>query len=228
MNTRKLATLSLALLVPASGLCAQDRASRRVKSGMPAPEFELKDLEGKKVTLRALRGLSAKADEDGAKPPEGKVVVLDFWSIRCPISVGWEARLKEICARYSARGVVFVAINSNRAGEDQGTHERDEDIKAYCKKHAIPYRVLIDEKARVADVYGAARTPDIFVVGQKGTIRYTGLIDTDHRISDPEKRRDYLAEALDAVLAGEEPEVRDIAPKGCSIKRPRAERRGKG
>jgi hypothetical protein len=68
----------------------------------------------------------------------------------------------------------------------------------------------------VARAYGAKTTPDVFVLDASGTLRYRGAPDSDH--DDPAQRAAWLREALDAVLAGEEPARAETTPVGCSIK----------
>ena len=78
----------------------------------------------------------------------------------------------------------------------------------------MPY--LRDESQDVARAYGAQTTPDIFVIDGEGRLRYRGAPDQDH--NDPSLNAAWLREALDALLAGEEPARAETPPKGCSVK----------
>jgi hypothetical protein len=78
----------------------------------------------------------------------------------------------------------------------------------------LPY--LHDGSQEVARAYGAKTTPHVFVVDAAGTVRYAGAPDADYR--DPSLNAAWLREALDAVLAGEEPSRSETAPVGCSVK----------
>jgi hypothetical protein len=73
-----------------------------------------------------------------------------------------------------------------------------------------------DESQEVARAYGAQTTPDIFVLDGEGTLRYRGAPDADHR--DESQNAVWLREALDAVLAGEQPARAETEPVGCSVK----------
>src|SRR4051812_1931151 len=42
----------------------------------------------------------------------GKVVVLDFWSVNCPVSKGYESKLKAIAEEYGKKNVVFLAVDA--------------------------------------------------------------------------------------------------------------------
>jgi hypothetical protein len=78
----------------------------------------------------------------------------------------------------------------------------------------MPY--LRDESQEVARAYGARTTPDVFLVDSSGTLRYRGAPDADH--DDPSLDASWLREALDAVLAGDEPARPETEPVGCSVK----------
>ena len=68
----------------------------------------------------------------------------------------------------------------------------------------------------VARAYGAKTTPDVFVVDAEGRLRYRGAPDSDY--DDPGQQAQWLREALDAVLTGEQPARAETKPVGCSIK----------
>ncbi len=161
------------------------------------------DLEGKARTLKEFAG---------------KTIVLDFWSIQCPVSQGYEARLTQVANDYASKGVVFLAVDAN-AGEiaDDGIAK----IKDYVKEKKVPYTVLLDKKNVVADRFEAQTTPHVFVIDDKGKLRYAGGVDDDESFkkTDPKTVKSYVREALDAVLAGKEPPQTTTKPHGCGIKR---------
>src|SRR6185503_7911519 len=95
----------------------------------------LTDITGKKHTL---------------KDYLGKTVLIDFWSIECPVSKGYEARLKKVFADYEKKGVVFLAVDAN-AGEVVSAADSHTPIKDYVKKESIPYPILLDVGNVVAD-----------------------------------------------------------------------------
>ena len=78
----------------------------------------------------------------------------------------------------------------------------------------MPY--LHDATQEVAREYGAKVTPDVFVLDAEARLRYRGAPDGDY--DDPAQRAAWLREALDAVLAGRDPDTGETAPVGCSIK----------
>ena len=78
-----------------------------------------------------------------------------------------------------------------------------------------PAPYLRDETQEVARAYGAVKTPDVFVVDE-GRVRYRGAPDADYE--DPSHDAAWLRGALDAVLAGRDPEPAETDPVGCSVK----------
>jgi hypothetical protein len=79
-----------------------------------------------------------------------------------------------------------------------------------------PQPYLHDESQEVARAWGAERTPHAFVLDGDLTVRYEGAPDADYE--DESENASWLREALDAVLAGEEPARRRTDAVGCTIK----------
>jgi len=182
---------------------ADDAKKPYVVGSMIDPATAFVDLEGKARTLKEFAG---------------KTVVLDFWSIECPVSKGYEARLTQLANDYAGKGVVFLAVDAN-SGEiaDEGYAK----IKDYVKTAKVPYTILIDKKNAVADRFDAQTTPHVFVIDDKGKLRYAGGVDDDESFkkTDPKTVKSFVREALDAVLAGKDPAQTTTKPHGCSIKR---------
>ncbi len=159
-----------------------------VVGNMVDPSLSFVDLEGKTRTLKEFAG---------------KTILLDFWSIECPVSKGYEARLTQLANDYSSKGVVFLAVNANSGEIADDTYAK---IKDYVKKEKVPYTILIDKKNVVADRFDAQTTPHIFVIDDKGKLRYAGGVDDDETFKkDAKAVKSFVRDALDAVLVGKEP-----------------------
>ena len=88
----------------------------------------------------------------------------------------------------------------------------------HAKKHGFTFPVLKDDGNRVADLYGAQKTPEVFVVDPKGNLLYHGRI--DERQDDPKSvKSPDLRNALEAILAGKPVPAAETKAFGCSIKR---------
>jgi peroxiredoxin len=143
--------------------------------------------------------------------PDG-ITVVTFTCNHCPYALAWHDRLTQVAKDYD---VTFLAINPN----DAERYPRDsfEAMKERVEADGgWPYPYLHDESQEVARAYGAQTTPDVFVLDAQHILRYRGAPDEDHR--DESQRAAWLREALDAVLAGEQPQRPETEPVGCSIK----------
>jgi thiol-disulfide isomerase/thioredoxin len=217
MNYTHMLTLPAVLLL--AGLCtAQDP-----KGDKPAPKPDDAAKQAQKAEVKGYAPGStvdatlALKDLDGKERKlsefQGKVTVVDFWSTTCPISMGWETRLTALAEEYAKKGVQFVAINSNST--EHGS--KLETVKKYVERTKVPYTILVDEKNAVADKFWATHTPHVFLLDAKGVVKYVGAIDDDSKGANVKKQ--HLRDALDAVLAGKEPETTKTQQVGCTIKR---------
>src|SRR5579871_1072169 len=148
----------------------------------------------------------------GAPGQKGLVVV--FIGTQCPINNGYMPCLIEIYQEYKDKGIGLVAINSNQ-------QDSADDVAAHAKAHVLPFPVLKDEKNRVADQFGAKRTPEAFLLDVKGKILYRGRIDDQFGIGfkRPAPTHRDLNEAIDAFLAGKPVAVPSTEVIGCLISR---------
>jgi peroxiredoxin len=143
--------------------------------------------------------------------PDG-VTVVTFTCNHCPYALAWHDRLTQVAKDYD---VTFLAVNPN----DAERYPRDSFDAMKQRVEADggwPYPYLRDESQEVARAYDAKTTPDVFVLDAQGVLRYRGAPDADHR--DEGQRAVWLREALDAVLAGQEPARPETEPVGCSVK----------
>jgi peroxiredoxin len=143
--------------------------------------------------------------------PDG-VTVVAFTCNHCPYALAWHDRLTQVARDYD---VTFLAVNPN----DAERYPRDsfDAMKARVESDGgWPHPYLRDESQEVARAYGAQTTPDLFVLDGEGRLRYRGAPDADHR--DESQGAAWLRDALDAVLAGEEPARPETEPVGCSVK----------
>jgi peroxiredoxin len=169
------------------------------KVGDPAPPLDLPDTEGRLQSLAA---------QDAA----ATVVV---WTCNhCPYALGWHDRLVEVARDYAPREVRFLAVNSNDA--ERYPADSLDSMRERVQAEDWPFPYLHDESQDAASAWAAQVTPHVYVVDRSGVIRYEGAPDADHM--DPGHNASWLREALDAVLAGEQPARAATEPVGCSIK----------
>jgi peroxiredoxin len=168
--------------------------------GEPAPAFTLADSTGRSHSL---------ADYSG------KIIVLQWINPDCPVcrrvsSTGlvtaMRKRLDEITP-----GVVYLAINS--------THYMEPSVgETYLKTNKIDAPVLIDRDGKVGHLYGAKRTPHLYVIDAKGILRYQGAIDDDQRGDKSDQATNYVVQAVQQIVAGETVAPDMTRSYGCSVK----------
>jgi len=189
---------------------ARTEETKPYKLGAVVDEkITLSDLDGKEVTFKDLRG---------------KVVFIHFWSMTCPYEIVADPKTVAIIERYEGKDVMCLAINSNSTeyGDeppaDARPEDRYKDIRKHLAKKEMSFPVYIDRGNVVADLFGAQHTPHCFVIDQKGVLRYMGGLDDDPKGEKGEAKQ-YVRDAVDALLAKQEVAVKESKPYGCSIKR---------
>jgi len=164
-------------------------------------DINLKGTDGKMHTLAGMK--------------DAKGYVLTFTCNHCPFSVMYEDRLIALQEEFGPRGYHVVAVNPN----DPELYEEDSYdnmvIRAKEKKFNFPY--LFDEGQKVFPVFGATKTPHVFLIDKDMTVRYIGAIDDNARDESSVEER-YLANAINAIDAGKEPSPSMTKAIGCSIK----------
>ena len=182
---------------------AAKEAPKGAELGKPAPEFELKDLDGKAVKLSDYKG---------------KTVVLEWFNPECPVVKGSHSggSLKGMDERVTKDGVVWLAINSGAAGMEGTGAEKNKKAKADWNMAAT---VLLDEDGTVGRKYGAKTTPHMFIVDGKGNLVYRGAIDSaGSKDEGGGEVVNYVDAALADLKAGKPVAKNDTKAYGCSVK----------
>lgn len=174
------------------------------KVGDMAGDFKLKNVDGKMVSL---------ADDKKAK---GFIVI--FTCNHCPFSQAYEQRIIDLHRKFASKGYPVIAINPNDAQrEPEDSYEK---MKERAKDKKYPFVYLHDETQQVAKMYGAARTPHVFLLqkikGQNKVV-YIGAIDDNSEEPTQVKER-YVEMAIQAINTGK-PVVKPTTKAiGCTIK----------
>jgi mono/diheme cytochrome c family protein len=150
-----------------------------------------------------------------AKDTRGaKAIVVLFLGTECPINNLYMPTLATLHQAYYTRGVVFVGINSN-------LYDSAAAVARHATAFGIPFPVLKDVQGTVAERFQARRVPEAFVLDGNRMIRYRGRIDDQFGRGSkrPKPTQRDLAEALDAVLAGDSVARPASEVVGCPISR---------
>ncbi len=208
--------LALLALVAAFGNGALAMAGENAPNGKSP--IEMKSPIGNAVDSFSARDFRGKPTSL-ADFAQSKIVVVTFLGTECPLAKLYASRLVELAAEFKARGVTFVGIDANQ-------QDSDSELAHYAKENKIEFPLLKDAGNVIADKLGAVRTPEVFVLDEKRTVRYWGRIDDQYGFqeagvafqrSEP-KRRD-LAVALDELLAGKPVSQAVAQNQGCRIGR---------
>jgi peroxiredoxin len=200
----RFATVSISTFVVTMLLCFAPSAAAESPINRRIENFSLRDYRGK---VRSL-------DEFA----HAKLVVVAFLGVECPLAKLYGPRLQELHEEFAKRGVAFLGIDANR--QDSIT-----EVAAYARIHGIQFPVLKDAGNEVADVFGALRTPEVFVLDAQRKVRYWGRIDDQYGqgansgYAKPKVQTRNLAQALDELLAGGEVSAPITEAKGCIIGR---------
>ena len=200
-NIIKALVLSIILVFISASTIAQNKG---YKVGDEATNFTLENIDGKKTSL---------SDYKDAK---GFIIV--FTCNTCPYSVAYEDRIMALDKKYKTKGYPVIAINPNDPAAKSGDSMAAMKVRAKEKGFTFPY--LLDVGQKIYPQYGASRTPHVYILerqGNKYIVQYIGAIDNSSRNPDAVTER-YAEDALDALLAGQQPTTTYTRAIGCSIK----------
>lgn len=199
MNARRLILVALvASAVGAVGYqyLAAAPASEAVKAkiGQPAPDFTLKDVYDKPFKLSDFKG---------------KIVVLEWINKGCPVSAGAHDKkiMQDTYKKFAEKGVIWLAIDSTASP----AVAKPEDNRVYAAQKGLAYPILHDPDGKVGHAYGAKTTPHMFVIDKEGQLAYNGAI-------DDQGKTNYVAVAIEDLLAGKKVAKAQTEPYGCTVK----------
>ena len=176
--------------------------------GAKCPDFRLPAVDGKTYAR----------DDFSGKP----VLVVMFICNHCPYVKAVEDRLIRLARELEPRGAQFLAICSNDA--DSYPDDAFDRLAARWRERGYGFPYLHDEEQDVARAFGAVCTPDIFVYdhgdggqGKDRRLAYRGRVDDSWKDESRVTKRE-LAEAVEALVAGQRPSREQRPSMGCSIK----------
>jgi thiol-disulfide isomerase/thioredoxin len=200
--------LALVLLL---SLAATEPRAATLPLGSRAPAFKLPGVDGRTYTLENFA--------------DAKLLVIIFTCNHCPTAQYYEGRIRQLVTDYRPKGVAWVAISPNdpkavRPDElgyaDLGDSFEEMKIRARDEQFNFPYLYGGGEHEPTSKAYGPVATPHVFIFDAERTLRYVGRIDDSER--EKFVRRRDVRQALDALLAGQEPPVTQTKVFGCSVK----------
>ena len=118
----------------------------KLKPGLYAPDFKLKDLEDNFVSLSLLKG---------------KVIYIDFWTTWCGPCRASTPNLKKLYNEYSSKGFELIGI----------APDNKEAVESYCKEHEIDWiQIVPPNNCNITKTYGINSYPTGFLIDKDGKI----------------------------------------------------------
>ncbi|MBC7713641.1 MAG: redoxin domain-containing protein [Rhizobacter sp.] len=144
---------------------------------------------------------------------KAKAIVVIAHSTSCPIVRQTSPRLEEIIKQYKKKNVEFIYLNSNLQDDLKS-------INKEVKEYNISIPVIMDKDQKIIKNFGLKVTAETIIINPATwSIVYKGAIDDQINYASKKSKaiKNYLADALDDVLAGKEIRVKSSRPFGCSI-----------
>ena len=161
----------------------------------------------------ALQANSQKLLENLSERSEVTVVI--FLAIDCPISQKYIPVLNAIHKTYSGRDVKIHAFVPGRI--------QKADLKKFEDEYGLAFTIAPDKKFRWVNMLSATTTPEVFVFDNQLAMKYRGAIDNwFYELGGYRKdaTENYLIDSIEALLAGNTPEIEKTKPLGCIIQVP--------
>lgn len=173
--------------------------------GKPAPDFTARDIEGKTHKLSDYKG---------------KIVVLESYNLDCPFCANHfkTGAMQALQSEITAKGAIWLVVNSSNP--KSASYRNAAAAKKEWTAQKMKATAWIDDSdGKVGKAYGLKTTPHMVVIGKDGNVAYTGAID-DKAVSegDPRTARNYVRDAVTALLSGKAVEVTRTKSYGCPIK----------
>jgi peroxiredoxin len=187
-------------------VAAVETAPMGLNIGDVAPDFSLTGTDGEVHSLAATKAA------EGATP---KGYIVTFTCNTCPYAKMYEERLVALHEKMSPMGYPVIAIQPNDVAKkpDDGM----DAMKARAAEKGFGFAYLLDAEQSVYPVYGASKTPEVYLLDADRVLQYHGAIDDNAQDADAVTER-YVEQAVAALEAGTAVDPTTVKAIGCSIK----------
>jgi len=173
--------------------------------GDQAENFKLKNVDGEYISLYNYT-------------PAEKGAIVIFTCNHCPYAIAYEDRTIEIDQKFRSKGYPVIAVNPN--DPKLAPEDSFEKMKFRAQEKNYPFPYLIDETQEVYKMYGAKRTPHVFLLHKENgsfVVSYIGTIDDNYKDASAVEKK-YLKDAVTALINGKKPDPDFTKAIGCTIK----------
>jgi thioredoxin-related protein len=178
------------------------QGSLTIGNTIPLANLKMKDISGKEIAIK------------DAMQSNGVLVM--FSCNTCPYVIKNQARTKAVAAFARQNNIGVILLNSNEGGRDGS--DSFSEMQAYAKNQGYNFYYAVDANSKLADAFGATRTPEVYLFDAKGILQYKGAID-DNPVDAGNVKRVHTKEAITEMLGGKPVSVKESRSLGCAIKR---------
>ena len=194
--------IALIGLVSATSIVAQDIQQLPLGSTLPLGDVQMEDISGRNLSLNEVKG------------DNGLLVI--FSCNTCPWVIKWEDRYPVVQELATVNDIGIILLNPNEDYRDKGDGMEDMILHAEKAGYNLPY--VLDKNHRVADAFGASRTPHVYLFNAEDKLVYVGAID-DNANSAADVEEFYLEDAIEQLSEGQAITRSSTKSIGCTIKR---------
>lgn len=133
---------------------------------------------------------------------KGKVVLVDFWTIKCKDCLGILPYVRDLEKKYQGKGLVIIGVHSPTLDEEKSAA----NVEAAVKKLRVDYPVALDVDHKILNAFHPPSSPAVYIVDANGRIRYHHFGEGDYKTQD-QVASELLDEALKARLTPAQYEV---------------------
>lgn len=169
---------------------------------MPMADHKMKDVSGKDISMKDVMMKHG--------------VMVMFSCNTCPYVVKNQERTIAIADFARKMNVGVILLNSNEAY--RSSDDSFEEMVSYAKNQKYNWPYVVDQDHKIADAFGANRTPEVFLFNKELKLVYHGAID-DNPSDASSVNRKHLREAILELTSGKEISVKESRSVGCTIKR---------
>ncbi len=194
--------IALIGLVSATNIVAQDIQQLPLGSTLPLGDVQMEDISGRNLSLNEVKG------------DNGLLVI--FSCNTCPWVIKWEDRYPVVQELATVNDIGIILLNPNEDYRDKGDGIEDMILHAEKAGYNLPY--VLDKNHRLADAFGASRTPHVYLFNAEDKLVYVGAID-DNANSAADVEEFYVEDAIEQLSAGQAITRSSTKSIGCTIKR---------
>lgn len=135
-----LLTMTILVLTISNGLTVEMQNQK-------APDFTLKDMQGKNVSLSDFKG---------------RIVLVNFWATWCPPCIEEMPSMEKLHQKFKGEDFVLLAVNTEENGKQM--------VETFLKKNPFTFTILLDGDAKVQQLFNVFRLPETVIINRHGEI----------------------------------------------------------